>query len=123
VDEEEKQEVYARSWLMLLPSLKEGWGLVVGEAAMHSTPTIAYTSAGGTTESIADGTSGLLVDDYAEFEKATLSVLSDAELRARLGEGALQMSHSYTWEHGQESFARVLDAAMHGRIISAEDPD
>ena len=42
VSEDRKQEVYAESWVMALPSLKEGWGLVVGEAGMHGTPTVAY---------------------------------------------------------------------------------
>ena len=34
---------------------------------MHGTPTVAYRSAGGTRESIDDGRSGLLVDDFEEF--------------------------------------------------------
>ena len=46
VDEERKHEIYERAWLLALPSLKEGWGLVVGEAGMHRTPTVAYRSAG-----------------------------------------------------------------------------
>ena len=36
---------------MLLPSVKEGWGLAVMEAAAQGTPTIAYRSAGGVAES------------------------------------------------------------------------
>ena len=58
VDEERKHEIYDRSWVLALPSLKEGWGLVVGEAGMHGTPTVAYRSAGGTRESIEDGVQG-----------------------------------------------------------------
>ena len=42
VDEERKHEIYEQAWLLALPSLKEGWGLVVGEAGMHRTPTVAY---------------------------------------------------------------------------------
>src|SRR6476619_4106 len=48
VSEVRKQEIYEESWLMALPSVKEGWGLVVGEAAAHGTPTVAYSAAGGT---------------------------------------------------------------------------
>ena len=51
--------------MLALPSLKEGWGLVVGEAGMHRTPTVAYRSAGGTRESIAHERSGVLVEDPA----------------------------------------------------------
>ena len=67
VDEQRKHEVYEQAWVLALPSLKEGWGLVVGEAGMHGTPTVAYRSAGGTRESIEDGVSGLLVDTPVEF--------------------------------------------------------
>ena len=70
VDEIDKHRIYAESWVMALPSLKEGWGLVVGEAAMHGTPTVAYRAAGGTRESIAHARSGLLVDDFDEFTEA-----------------------------------------------------
>ena len=63
VSEARKHEILARSWLMLLPSLKEGWGLVIGEAGTHRVPTVAYASAGGTRESISDQRSGLLVAD------------------------------------------------------------
>ena len=74
--------------MLALPSLKEGWGLVVGEAGMHRTPTVAYRSAGGTRESIADGTSGLLVDEPEELVAALGAMIDDAELRGRLGDGA-----------------------------------
>ena len=74
-----KQEIYEASWVMALPSLKEGWGLVVGEAAMHGTPTVAYRAAGGTRESIDHGVSGLLADSYEEFVAALADVLGDPE--------------------------------------------
>ncbi|KQT89250.1 glycosyl transferase family 1 [Marmoricola sp. Leaf446] len=123
VDERRKHEVYQEAWVLALPSLKEGWGLVVGEAGMHRTPAVAYASAGGTRESIADGVSGLLVDEPAEFTGALRRVLQDADLRARLGEGAQRMSHAYTWEHAQESFAVVLREVLAGRRIESQDPD
>ncbi len=69
VDEVRKNEVFEAAWVMALPSLKEGWGLVIGEAGRHRTPTVAYRSAGGTRESIADGRSGLLVDDPAQLTR------------------------------------------------------
>lgn len=108
VTEERKHEIYAESWVMALPSLKEGWGLVIGEAGSHGTPTVAYRAAGGTQESIADGSSGLLVDDEAEFVSALRAVLSDPELRGRLSAGARTMSHQFTWGQAQSGFADVL---------------
>ena len=123
VDERRKHEVYESSWLLALPSLKEGWGLVIGEAGMHRTPTVAYAAAGGTRESVADGSSGLLVDDQDAFTTAVDRLLSDHDERARLGDGAFAMSHQFTWQHAQESFARVVTGALDGEMIDSQDPD
>lgn len=112
VDEGRKQEVYAAAWLMLLPSLKEGWGLVVGEAGMHRTPTIAYRSAGGTRESIEDGSSGLLVDSPAGLTAAARRILTEPELREHLSEGAQVLSHRFTWGRAQRSFGAVVDRVI-----------
>jgi glycosyltransferase involved in cell wall biosynthesis len=108
VDEATKAEVYEQSWVQALPSLKEGWGLVVGEAALAGTPTIAYAAAGGTRESIADGVSGLLVDGYPELVAGLRKVLTDAGLRRGLSEGAREMGGRFAWSGTRDAFARVV---------------
>jgi glycosyltransferase involved in cell wall biosynthesis len=123
VDERRKHEIYERAWVLALPSLKEGWGLVVGEAGMHGTPAVAYRSAGGTRESIAHGVSGLLTDHPAELTDELGRLLDDDALRADLGDGAREMSHRFTWEHAQESFAHVVAAVLRGERVDAQDPD
>ena len=121
VDEEHKHEVYERAWVLALPSLKEGWGLVIGEAGMHTTPTLAYRSAGGTQESVVDGQSGVLVDDQAAFTAALGRLLDDAALREQLGRGALEQSRRFTWTRAQQSFADVLVAVLAGRRVAGSD--
>lgn len=123
VTETRKQEIYTEAWAMALPSLKEGWGLVIGEAGMHGTPTVAYRSAGGTRESIEDEVSGLLADDFPEFVADLRTVLIEPARRAQLSEGARQMSHRFTWGHAQGSFARVLSEVMSGHSMHSQDPD
>ena len=54
-------ELLARSWVHVLPSRKEGWGLAVIEAAQHGVPTVGYRSSRGLTDSIIDGVTGVLV--------------------------------------------------------------
>jgi glycosyltransferase involved in cell wall biosynthesis len=123
VDERRKNEVFERSWVMALPSLKEGWGLVVGEAGMHRTPTVAYRSAGGTRESIVDGRSGVLVDSPEELTEQLRLLLGDSARRRRLAQGAEAMSHRYTWDHAQASFAEVLAAGLNGELLDGQDPE
>ena len=106
---------------MALPSLKEGWGLVVGEAAMHGTPTVAYRSAGGTQESIDDQVSGLLVDTFPEFVAALRRILVDSQTRSRLVEGAREHSGRFTWEHSQAAFAHVVVSAIRNQRVSSQD--
>ena len=61
VSEHEKHTLLAKAWVHLMPSLKEGWGLVVVEAGVHGTPTVAFAEAGGPADSIVDGRTGLLL--------------------------------------------------------------
>ena len=75
VDDVTKHQVVQRSWVHMLPSRKEGWGLAVIEAAQHAVPTIGYRSSGGLTDSIVDGVTGVLVDDNADDLVAGLEEL------------------------------------------------
>jgi glycosyltransferase involved in cell wall biosynthesis len=121
VSEVRKQEIYEESWLMALPSIKEGWGLVVGEAAAHRTPTVAYASAGGTRESIVDGVSGVLVDTPAALTSALGALLRDEAGRCRLADGALRHSAGFTWTHSQAAFAHVVAEARRGVLVNDQD--
>ncbi len=108
VDEQTKADVLARSWLHVVPSLKEGWGLSVVEAGTHSTPSVAFRSAGGLAESIVDGVSGVLVDQLDELPAALESLLADATLRADLGLGAFRHAARFSWPLAARAFDDVL---------------
>ena len=85
VDDYTKHAVVQRSWVHVLPSRKEGWGLAVIEAAQHGVPTIGYRSSGGLTDSIVDGVTGVLVDDHDELVDRLERLLTDQVLRDELG--------------------------------------
>lgn len=121
VDEETKAAVYARSWLMALPSLKEGWGLVVSEAARFGTPTVAFRAAGGTQESVADGVSGVLVDDEGGFVAALKDLLTDDVERKELSQGALAHAGEFSWDRSTQAFSQVVEAALEGDRIATTD--
>ena len=97
VDEQRKHEELSRAWLLAAPSIKEGWGLVVVEAATHLLPTVGYRHAGGLAESVVDGESGILVDSFDEFVEAIGSLLEDYELRHRLGKAAAEHAAKFRW--------------------------
>jgi glycosyltransferase involved in cell wall biosynthesis len=125
VDEETKQRVLASSWALAMPSVKEGWGLAVLEAAANGTPTVAFRAAGGLRESVLHGTTGLLADDLGEFTRHLAWVLLNRHLRERLGEAARAHAARFIWPQSVAAFAAVLDAAtapQGDRVPAGEEP-
>ena len=106
VTDDERHRLYASSWVSLVPSIKEGWGLVVVEAGMHGTPTIAFQGTGGITESIIDGQTGYLAesDDVEDFIRLIRRLLLDESERQRLGKAAENFAADFTWEQTAAKF-------------------
>lgn len=108
VSDTERDAILDASWLLLAPSVKEGWGIAIMEAAAHGVPALAYEFAGGVTESIVDGQTGWLVEDAAELEKRTEELLTDADARARLGENARQRAAAFDWSRTGQRFDELM---------------
>ncbi|MDG4825112.1 glycosyltransferase family 4 protein [Asanoa sp. WMMD1127] len=114
VSEAHKHELLGASWLALAPSLKEGWGLTIVEAAVHGTPSVAFRSAGGVSEAILDGRTGVLVDDEVDFLRAVRRLLRDADRRAELGVAARDYAQRFRWEASGAAFAELVAAQLPG---------
>ena len=108
VSNEERDRLVATAWVLVHPSVKEGWGLVVSEAGRLETPAVAYRSAGGVRESIDDGNTGLLADDFAGLVDATRRLLQHPEERRRMGVRAHEKASALTWEASAEAFEDVV---------------
>lgn len=111
VDDVTKHRLLAEAWLHLMPSVKEGWGLVVVESAAHGTPTVAFASAGGPRESVVHGDTGLLVEDGAGFVEAVRTLLADDALRARMGQAARAYAARFSWAAAVQAFEAEIRAA------------
>jgi hypothetical protein len=121
VPDRDKHEILASSWVHLLPSVKEGWGLAVIESAMHGTPSVAFRSAGGTSESVLHASTGLLVDDQEQFVAATALLLADAQLRSEMGCAARRHAARFTWDATCRDFAAVLHDVLPPELVSRVD--
>ncbi|MGO8850143.1 glycosyltransferase, partial [Mycobacterium sp.] len=118
VDDVTKHHVLQSSWVHLLPSRKEGWGLAVVEAAQHRVPTIGYRSSGGLSDSIVDGVTGILVDSHPELVDRLDELLSDPVLRDQLGAKAQTRSGEFSWTQSTDAMRNVLEAVRTGEIVS-----
>ncbi|MGY1752560.1 glycosyltransferase family 4 protein [Blastococcus sp. SYSU D01042] len=123
VDEQTKHEHLASAWVHLVPSVKEGWCLVVNEAGGHGVPTVGYRSAGGLRESVVDGVSGVLVDDLDEMTAATARLLEEDGTREAMGRAAQQHAAAFAWPATVRAFAAVLARSARAAGAAASAPD
>ncbi|HEY8060712.1 MAG TPA: glycosyltransferase family 4 protein [Acidimicrobiales bacterium] len=100
-------DLYRRAWVVASASSHEGWGMTLTEAAACGTPAVA-TRISGHVDAVEDGVGGLLADDERELVAHLVSVLTDADLRARLGEGARRRAATLTWGATALRTLRVL---------------
>jgi glycosyltransferase involved in cell wall biosynthesis len=89
VSSEALAAAYAESALFVMPSAKEGFGIVFLEAALFNKASIGGNH-GGTPEVIADGVTGRLVtyDDVPGFARVCAEMLADPEALAVMGRRA-----------------------------------
>jgi len=118
VDDVTKHHVMQQSWVHVLPSRKEGWGLAVIEAAQHAVPTIGYRSSGGLADSIIDGVTGVLVDGRDELVNRLQQLLADPVLRDQLGAKAQARSAEFSWRQSADAMRTVLESVVAGHRVS-----
>lgn len=97
------------SWALLLPSVKEGWGMVVTEAAACGTPAIV-SDVTGLRDSVINGKTGIILssspttDELAEAMKE----LMDKNKREQLSKGALEWAKKFNWDSSYNNFRKLL---------------
>lgn len=83
--------------------------MTLTEAAACGTPCVA-TRIAGHLDATVDGEAGLLGTTDAELVDHLVAVLTDAELRERLGRGAIKRAGELTWEAAAIATFEVLAA-------------
>ncbi len=96
---ERKLELMSRAHVLLVPGVREGWGLVVTEANGMGTPAVAY-DAPGLRDSVIDGVTGKLVlrGDYARMGIEVAQILKDKVMVKAYSEKALENARHFDWQ-------------------------
>lgn len=93
--------------VMLVPSHSETFGLIALEASACGIPVLAC-SAGGLTEAVRNGVTGLLTDerDPKVWGDLLTTLLADPNFAARLGAAGRERALGFSWPHVAESLVR-----------------
>ena len=113
VSPEKKLELMCRAHLLLHPSVKEGWGLVVLEAASQATPTIGY-NVSGLKDTIINGETGILVVTRSPvaMAKAATEVMGNHKSYALMQRNCLKFCSSFSWEDAEKKSLSLLFSTL-----------
>ena len=118
VDEPTLTALYESASVLAFPSLYEGFGLPLLEAMSHGLP--AVVGEGGSLPELAL-TAAIVVkpDDVDSIAGAMERLLSDAQLRQKLGDEGKRRAADFTWDRAAEQTLGVLrqiGAAIHRKV-------
>lgn len=109
LNERDLRSAYAACDLFVLPSFREGFGLVVVEAWLYKKPTIVSSSS-GVCDIIEEGNNGLTFDPKNEKDLAwkIVGVLKDPDFAAQLGKAGHRKSRLCHLEAGIKKESEIL---------------
>ena len=113
---EELASLYRRATVFALSSNEEGLGLAALEAMASGVPAVC-TRCGGPETSVIDGETGFLVPigDVDALADRLVRLLSDSELRRRMGEAAhAHVGSTFSLRRTGDAFLRAYDELLEG---------
>lgn len=106
---DEKVRLMQEAWALLLPSVKEGWGMVVTEAAACATPSIV-SNVTGLKDSVIHNKTGIILSkdpSPEEIADAMISLIENKE-RKKFYENSIKWSKNFSWSKSFDNFKKYL---------------
>jgi glycosyltransferase involved in cell wall biosynthesis len=111
VSRDRKQELMQRCHVITITSVKEGWGLVVTEAASQGTPAVVY-DVDGLRDSVRQGETGIICDtNPASLAEGVVQLLQDTATYQRMRQAAWEWSKEITFDQSYSDFKQALELA------------
>ena len=116
VTDEEKLDYQSKATALVFPSIREGWGLIITEAATVGTPSIVFNSP-GSVDAVNKGKSGFLCgsNDVAGVASLMNYCLDDSSAYEVMRKSAYDFAVKYLeWGEGRDSLSEVISVVMNG---------
>lgn len=112
VSEKEKYELMSRAHILLHASVKEGWGLVVLEAASVGTPAVVY-NVSGLREVVKHNKTGIVLETNSpqEMAKKAMTLLKNKRLYAAYQQNGKIWVDSLHWDDAISKSLELLQKA------------
>jgi glycosyltransferase involved in cell wall biosynthesis len=104
-----RRELLERAWVLVNPSVREGFGLNVIEANALGTPCLVY-NVPGLRDAVINGETGFIVNsgDIRGLAKKIIEIITDDRLRLGLSEKALAYSSRFSWDRVADEFMNII---------------
>ncbi len=118
VSEQRKLKLYRESRAILLPSIREGYGLSVIEANSVGTPAIGW-NVPGLRDSIIDNTTGLLASfpSSRDLARQIHNIMTDDSTWCSMSESAWKWANNHSWDRSAKDFGDFIDHALRSHPI------
>ena len=111
VSENQKPALYHQADVVVLPSIKEGFGMTLIEAGASGLPVVA-SDAWSMPEIVKDGETGFLarVNDVDDWTQKLIQLIKDRNLCRQMGKNARQLvTTKFTWENNLNIQMKVYE--------------
>lgn len=111
VNEKKKFELLARAHILLNTSVREGWGLVIIEAASQGTPAAVY-DVPGLRDSVRDVITGIVVTkrDLGIMAEKIYSLLENRKAYKKMQDNCLLWAKSFTWKAATKKSLEMIQS-------------
>jgi glycosyltransferase involved in cell wall biosynthesis len=109
----ERRELVKKAWVLVNPSVREGWGLNVVEANALGVSCVAYDVA-GLRDSVRNGETGLLAEsgNVKDLAEKVLLILEDVKFKGKLSRNALKYARRFNWGKTAQEFMKILEQTV-----------
>jgi len=110
VPEEKKRKLLQKAHLILVTSVKEGWGLIVTEAASCGTPALVY-NVDGLRDSVQDNETGIICKENNPecLSKEVIRLINDKKKYQKLQYNAWRWSKEFSWDKTAKEFIKYIE--------------